>query len=41
VITSVRHRETWVYTKDGWIAKRIEEIEQGITYLDGEPYDPR
>jgi hypothetical protein len=41
VITSARHREKWVYTKDGWIAKRIEEIEQGTTYLDGEPYDPR
>ena len=40
VITSVRHRETWVYTKDGWRAKRVEELEQGPTFLDGEPYDP-
>ena len=41
VATSVRHRETWVYTKDGWVGKRIEEIEQGPTTLDGEPYQPR
>jgi hypothetical protein len=41
VITSVRHREKWVYTKEGWLAKRVEEIEQGPTYLDGGPYDPR
>jgi len=41
VITSVRHRETWSYTSDdGWVAKRVEEIEQGPTYLDGEPYNP-
>ena len=41
VITGVKHRETWVYTNDGWASKRIEELEQGQTYLDGEPYDPR
>jgi len=41
VITSVRHRETWVYSKDGWVAKHMQEIEQGPTYLDGEPYDQR
>jgi hypothetical protein len=41
VITSVRHCETWVYTKDGWITRHIQEIEQGQTFLDGEPYDPR
>jgi hypothetical protein len=41
VITSVRHCEKWVYTKDGWAAKRVEEIEQGPTYLDGGAYDPR
>lgn len=41
VITSVRHRETWAYGKDGWVAKRVQEIEQGPTYLDGELYDPR
>jgi hypothetical protein len=40
-ITSVRHRETWLYTKDRWVNRRIEEIERGTTYLDGEPYDPR
>ena len=41
VITNVRHRETWAYGKDGWVAKHIQEIEQGPTYLDGELYDPR
>ncbi len=41
VITSVRHQEKWVFTKDGWVATRVEEIEQGPTYLDGEPYNPR
>ena len=41
VITSIRHRETWAYGKDGWVAKRVQEIEQGPTYLDGELYDPR
>ncbi|HMD07235.1 MAG TPA: hypothetical protein VKH63_06845 [Candidatus Acidoferrum sp.] len=41
IITSVRHREIWTYTEDGWVKKRIEELEQGQTYLDGEPYDPR
>lgn len=41
IITSVRHRETWVYTNDGWVTKRIEELEQGPTFLDGQPYDPR
>jgi hypothetical protein len=41
VITSVRHLEKWVYTKEGWVGKQVEEIEQGKTYLDGEPYDPR
>jgi len=39
--TSVRHIETWIYTKDGWVAKRIKETEQGPTFLDGEVYDPR
>jgi hypothetical protein len=41
VTTSVRHRETWVYSKDGWVSKHIQEIEQGPTYLDGEPYNER
>jgi hypothetical protein len=41
IITSVRHREIWTYTEDGWVTKRIEELEQGQTYLDGELYDPR
>ncbi len=40
VITNVRHRETWVFTARGWIMQRVEEIEQGATTLDGEPYQP-
>jgi hypothetical protein len=38
IITSVRHREIWRYTEDGWVTKRIDELEQGQTYLDGKPY---
>lgn len=41
VITSVRHRETWAHGKDGWVAKGVQEIEHGPTYLDGEFYDLR
>jgi|SRR5580658_7602331 hypothetical protein len=41
IITSVRHREVWAYTNEGWVNTRIEELEQGQTFLDGEPYDPR
>ena len=41
VITSVRHRETWAHGKDGWVAKGVQEIEQGPTYFDGELYDLR
>lgn len=41
VITSVKHRETWAYTGDGWVVKHIQELEQGQTYLDGELYDPQ
>jgi len=35
VITSVSHREKWVCTKDGWIGKRVEEIEypEGLIVL--------
>ena len=40
VITSVRHHETWVYTRDGWVARHMQEIEQGLTYVDGDPFDP-
>jgi hypothetical protein len=39
IITSARHLEIWTYTEDCWVTKRIEELEQGQTYLDGEPYD--
>ena len=39
LITSVTHRETWVYTAHGWLTKRIEELKQGPTYLDGKLYE--
>jgi len=29
VITSVKHRETWAHGKDDWVAKGVQEIEQG------------
>ncbi|HXO30816.1 MAG TPA: hypothetical protein VN901_00530 [Candidatus Acidoferrales bacterium] len=35
LITNVKHRETWGYTEAGWLMKRIEEMKQGPTYLDG------
>jgi len=41
IVTGVRHREIWTYTEDGWVTKRIEELEQGQTYLDDQPYDRR
>ena len=40
VITNVRHRETWIYNDRGWMVKHVAELEQGQTYLDGEPYNP-
>jgi len=39
LITNVEHRETWVYTTAGWLTKRIEELQQGPTYLDGKLYE--
>jgi hypothetical protein len=38
LITNVKHRETWVYTSAGWFVRRIEELKQGSTYLDGKLY---
>ena len=35
LITNVTHRETWVYSRAGWLTERIEELHQGPTYLDG------
>lgn len=40
VITNITHKETWVFTRDGWMVRHIEELEQGPTLLDGEPYTP-
>ncbi len=39
LITNVKHRETWVYTKAGWLTKRVDELQQGPTYLDGKLYE--
>ena len=39
LITNVKHRETWIYTKAGWLTERIEELNQGPTYLDGKLYE--
>ncbi|HUR99129.1 MAG TPA: hypothetical protein VMZ26_13770 [Pyrinomonadaceae bacterium] len=38
--TSVRHRETWIYTDRGWLQKDVVELERGPIYLDGEVYKP-
>lgn len=35
VRTSVTHVETWIKTDRGWLAKHIEEIEQGPTFVNG------
>ncbi len=40
VRTSVRHRETWVYTERGWLQKSVQELERGPIFLDGQPYNP-
>lgn len=40
VITNIIHRETWVFTEQGWKVKYIEELERGNTYLDGKIYNP-
>lgn len=39
LITNVKHRETWVYTKAGWLTERVVELKQGPTYLDGKRYE--
>ena len=38
--TSVRHRETWIYTDRGWLQKSVQELERGPIFLDGQPYNP-
>jgi hypothetical protein len=38
--TSVRHRETWIYTERGWLQKSVQELERGPIFLDGQPYNP-
>jgi hypothetical protein len=39
-ITSVRHRETWMYTERGWLQQSVQELERGPIFLDGQPYNP-
>jgi len=40
VITNITHRETWVYTAQGWLRKHIDELQQGPSFLDGQPFNP-
>ena len=40
VRTSVRHRETWIYSERGWLQKSVQELERGPVFLDGQPYNP-
>jgi hypothetical protein len=40
VITNITHRETWVFTSDGWKVKYVEELQRGATLLNGQPYSP-
>lgn len=39
LITNIIHRETWIFTEQGWKVKYIEELERGDTYLDGKLYN--
>lgn len=39
VITNIIHREIWIFDEQGWKLKRIEELERGKTYLDGEIFN--
>ncbi len=39
VITNIIHRETWVFSEQGWKVRYVEELERGNTYLDGKLYD--
>ena len=38
--TSVRHRETWIYTERGWLQKNVQELDRGPIFLDGQLYNP-
>lgn len=40
VITNMSHRETWVFTSEGWNVKHIDELQEGSTMLNGQPYTP-
>ncbi|MDQ3817388.1 MAG: hypothetical protein M3362_06825 [Acidobacteriota bacterium] len=40
VITNITHRETWVFTSEGWKVRHIEELQRGATLLNGQPYNP-
>jgi hypothetical protein len=40
VITNITHKETWVFTSEGWKVKHIEELQRGVTLLNGQPYNP-
>lgn len=39
LITNIIHRETWIFTEQGWKVKYIEELERGNTFLDGKLYN--
>ncbi|MFM9903777.1 MAG: hypothetical protein ACKVQJ_04305 [Pyrinomonadaceae bacterium] len=40
LITNIIHRETWIFTEQGWKMRYLEELERGKTYLDGKLYNP-
>ena len=40
VITNITHREIWVFTGEGWKVKHVEELQRGVTLLNGQPYNP-
>jgi len=41
VRTSVKQRESWIKTGDGWMMWRVDSIQPGATLLDGKPLPPQ
>ena len=41
VRTSVKQRESWIKTGDGWMMWRVDSIQPGVTLLDGKPLPPQ
>ena len=40
VVSTQKHRETWIRRKDGWKQSRVKEL-GGAIYVNGMPYNPQ